>query len=85
MKRQFEEQFLAVIGKRTYRLTEQFQFLRENESAYYRMSQAQKDRVRKRFFTASVSDAPKTRTEIATNASREASFSVEARETGTYM
>ena len=47
VKRQFDEQFLAVIVKGTYRLTERFQFLRENENAYYRMSQAQKDRVKK--------------------------------------
>ena len=46
------------------------------------MSQAQKDRVRKRFFTASVSDAHKPRTETTTNASRNSSFSIEARGTG---
>ena len=47
------------------------------------MSEAQKDRVRKRFFTASVSDAHKPRMETTTNASRNSSFSIEARETGT--
>ena len=82
VKRQLEEQFLAVIGKGTYRLTKQFHFLRENENAYYRMSQAQKDRVRNRFFTTSVSDALEPRTEITTNVSRKSSFSIEARETG---
>ena len=82
VKRQFDEQFLAVIGKGTYKQTERFQYLRENENAYYRMSQAQKDRVRKRFFIASVSDAHKPRTETTTNASRNSSFSIEASETG---
>ena len=81
VKCQFE-QFLVVIGKGTYRLRERFQFLRENENAYYRMSEAQKDRVRKRFFTASVSDANKPRMETTTNACRNSSFSIEARETG---
>ena len=47
------------------------------------MPQAQKDKVRKRFFTASVSDARKPRTETTTNGSRNSSFSIEARETGT--
>ena len=53
VKCQFEKQFLAVIGKETCRLTEQFQFLHENESANYRMSRSQKDRVTKLFHSFS--------------------------------
>ena len=59
VKRQFEKQFLAVIGKRTYRLTDEFKFLEVEEREYYQMSSSQKKKLRKRFFESSVSDLQK--------------------------
>ena len=59
MKRQFEEQFLAVIRKGTYRLTDEFEFLEVEEREYYQMSSSQKKKLRKRPFESSVTDLQK--------------------------
>lgn len=57
VKRQFDEQFLAVIGKGTYRLAKGFEFLGIKEDAFYQMSAKQKEGLKQRFFDVSVSAA----------------------------
>ena len=55
VKRQQDEQFLAVIGRGEYHLTEDFSFLGINED-FFRMSAKQRDSLKKKFFSASMSD-----------------------------
>ena len=55
VKRQQDEQFLAVIGRGEYRLTEDFSFLGIDEKGFYRMSHKQKDALKKKFFSSSMS------------------------------
>ena len=54
--RQQDEQFLAVIGRGEYQLTEDFSFLGINEKDFFRMSAKQRDALKKKFFSASMSD-----------------------------
>lgn len=56
VKRQFDEQFLAVLGKGTYRLAKGYEFLKVNEDSFYRMSPSQKEQLKRKFFTISVSE-----------------------------
>ena len=56
VKRQHEEQFLAVISRGEYRLRKEFQFLAVSETDFYRMTPKQKAELKTRFFKASVSD-----------------------------
>ena len=60
VKRQFDKQFLAVIGKGTYRLAEEFEHMKIEENQYYQMSSTQKKKLRKRFFECTMSE-PKRR------------------------
>ena len=56
VKRQQDEQFLAVIGRGEYQLTEDFSILGINEKDVFRMSAKQRDALKKKFFSASMSD-----------------------------
>ncbi|CAB4029271.1 Hypothetical predicted protein [Paramuricea clavata] len=56
VKRQQEEQFLAVIGRGEYRLRKEFEFLHVDEANFYRMTPKQKIDMKKKFFTISVSE-----------------------------
>ena len=56
VKRQNDEQFLAVIGRGEYRLTNEFSFLGVEEKNFFRMSEQQKKSLKKKFFSASMSD-----------------------------
>lgn len=78
VKRKFDEQFLAVIGKGMYRLTKRFQHLQVNESAYYRMSPHQKENMKKRVFSTSMSDGRQDRE----SREKSVSLSIEAEQTG---
>ena len=55
--RQQNEQFLAVIGKGPYRLSEQFSFLAVKDTDFYRTTDNQKKILRNTFFTMSLSEA----------------------------
>ena len=55
VKRQNEEQFLAVIGRGEYRLTNDFSFLGVEEKNFFRMSEQQKNSLKKKFISASMS------------------------------
>jgi transposase-like protein len=46
-QRRHEEQFLAVIGRGQYHLTEEFKFLQVNKSDFYRMIKSQKEEFKK--------------------------------------
>ena len=50
VKCQFDEQFLAVIGKGAYKLTEEFEYMKVEESEYYQMSSSQKKKLKKTIF-----------------------------------
>ena len=54
--RQQDEQFLAVIGRGEYQLTEDFSFLAINEKDFFRMSEKQRVSLKKKFFSTSMSD-----------------------------
>ena len=56
VKRQNDEQFLAVIGRGEYRLTNEFSFLGVEEKNFFRMSEQQKNSLKKKLFSASMSD-----------------------------
>ena len=56
VKRQKEEQFLAVIGRGEYNLTSDFLFLVVEEKNFYRMTEQQKNSFKKKFFSTSMSD-----------------------------
>ena len=66
IKRQHEEQFLAVLGIGQYRLADAFSFLRVKEDNFYRMSDPQKRARKKEFLTVSVSE-PRRREDQALN------------------
>lgn len=55
VKRQQDEQFLAVIGRGEYKLTKKYSFLHVSEANYYRMTEKQKEDLRNRFFNVSLS------------------------------
>ena len=54
--RQHEEQFLAVLGLGQYRLSDEFSFMRVEEKNFFRMNDSQKKALKKKFFTAPVSE-----------------------------
>lgn len=56
VKRQQEEQFLAVIGRGEYRLKQEYKFLRVDEADYYRMTTKQKAELKNKFFKITVSE-----------------------------
>lgn len=56
VRRQQDEQFLAVIGRGEYKLKKEFKFLQVNEAEYYRMTPKQKDELKMKFFTTSMSE-----------------------------
>ena len=64
--RQHDEQFLAVLGLGQYRLSDKFSFLRVEENNFFRMNDSQKKALKKKFFTAPVSE-PRQREEQALN------------------
>ena len=55
INRQFDEQFLAVIGKGEYRLVDKYSHLGVEETSFYRMTTNQQLTLKRNFFTASVS------------------------------
>lgn len=57
IRRQHEEQFLAVIDRGEYKLTDEFSHLGLEEKDFFRISDPQKNALKKRFFSASMSDA----------------------------
>ena len=56
VKRQHDEQFLAVLGIGQYRLVDAFSFLHMTENNFYRMNDSQKRAKKKEFFTVCVSE-----------------------------
>ena len=56
VKRQNDQQFLALIGRGEYRMTNDFSFLGVEEKNFFRMSEQQKNSLKKKFFSASMSD-----------------------------
>ena len=62
IKRQQDEQFLAVLGRGQYRLTEEFSFLEVQERNFYSMTDGQKTSLRKNFFSIKVTETPSART-----------------------
>ena len=56
VKRQHDEQFLAVLGIGQYRLVEAFSFLQVQENNFYRMNDSQKRATKREFFSVSVSE-----------------------------
>ena len=64
--RQHDEQFLAVLGLGQYRLSDKFSFLYVEENNFFRMNDSQKKALKKKFFTAPVSE-PRQRAEQALN------------------
>ena len=69
IKRQQDEQFLAVFGKGQYRLTEEFSFLQVEEKNFFRMSDRQKTATKKQFLSVSMSES-RRRAEEALNTKR---------------
>lgn len=57
IRRQHQEQFLAVIDRGEYKLTDEFSHLGVEEKDFFRMSDPQKNALKKKFFSASMSDA----------------------------
>ena len=51
INRQQSEQFLAVIGRGEYQLTEEFSFLKVEEQNFYKMTDLQKKSLKKKFFS----------------------------------
>jgi hypothetical protein len=64
--RQHDEQFLAVLALGQYRISDKFSFLRVEEKNFFRMNDSQKKALKKKFFTAPVSE-PRQRQEQALN------------------
>ena len=62
--RQHDEQFLAILGLGQYRLSDEFSFLHVEEKNFFRMNDSQKKALKKKFFTAPVSE-PRRREEQA--------------------
>lgn len=62
IKRQQNEQFLAVLGRGQYRLTEEFSFLEVQERNFYSMTDGQKTSLRKKFFSIKVTETPSAHT-----------------------
>ena len=56
LKRQNDEEFLAVIGRGEYRLTNDFTFLGVEENNFFRATEQQKNSLKRKFFSASMSD-----------------------------
>ncbi|CAB3994354.1 Hypothetical predicted protein [Paramuricea clavata] len=54
--RQHDEQFLAVLRLGQYRLSDKFSFLRVEENNFFRMNDSQKKALKKKIFTAPVSE-----------------------------
>ena len=67
VKRQFNEQYLAVLDKGCYQLAEGFKHLGVEEHNYYQMSDSQKKKTRKQFFEATMSNPKKPRNVDVTN------------------
>lgn len=61
IQRQQDEQFLAVLGKGQYKLSEEFSYLGVKDTDFYRMTDAQKKALKKKFFSMSMSEAHKER------------------------
>ena len=57
IKRQNDEQFLAVINRGEYKLTEEFSHLGVEERDFFRMSEQQRKALKVKFFSASMSDS----------------------------
>ena len=57
IKRQNDEQFLAVINRGEYTLTDAYSHLGVEEKDFFRMSDLQKKALKKKFFSTSMSDA----------------------------
>ena len=57
IKRQNDEQFLAVINRGEYKLTEEFSHLSVEERDFFRMSEQQKKALNVKFLSASMSDS----------------------------
>jgi hypothetical protein len=64
--RQHDEQFLAVLALGQYRISDKFSFLRVEEKNFFRMNDSQKKALKKKFFTAPVSE-PRQREKQALN------------------
>ncbi|CAB3977443.1 Hypothetical predicted protein [Paramuricea clavata] len=62
IKRQQNEQFLAVLGRGQYRVTEEFTFLEVQERNFYSMTDGQKTSLRKKFFSIKVTETPSAHT-----------------------
>ena len=59
VNRQYNEQFLAVINRGEYKLTDAFSHLGVEEKDFFRMSDQQKKALKKNIFSVSMSDARK--------------------------
>lgn len=54
---QQNEQFLAIIGRGQYQLTEEFSFLKVEERNFYKMTDLQKKSMKKIFFSIRMTEA----------------------------
>ena len=54
--RQQEDQFLSVLGRGPYQLTDEFSFLEVEEQKFYSMTDAQKKSLKKKFFSVKMNE-----------------------------
>ena len=76
VNRQYNEQFLAVINRGEYKLTDAFSHLGVEEKDFYRMSDQQKKALKKKIFSASMSDARKDLKQQERSSNTENSLSI---------
>ena len=58
IQRQQNEQFLAVIGRGQYHLTDEFSFLKIEERNFYKMTDLQKKSLKNKFFSTQMTETP---------------------------
>lgn len=59
IQRQQDEQFLGVLGRGQYQLTEEFSFLKVEEQNFYAMTDLQKKSLKKKFCLIKMTETPK--------------------------
>ena len=76
VNRQYNEQFLAVINRGEYKLTDAFSHLGVEEQDFFRMSDQQKKALKKKFFSVSMSDVRKDLKQQERSSNTENSLSI---------